>query len=99
MIEGARAASRPVIVDPKGDDYSRYAGATLITPNPAELREVVGRWRDEADLERPAQKLRADLGLQSVLLTPSEAGMTLFTHDPPFTFPAHPPAVSHSPLA
>jgi len=79
MIEAARVAGRPVIVDPKGDDYSRYAGATVITPNRAELREVVGRWRDESDLERRAQKLRDELGLQAVLLTRSEEGMTLFT--------------------
>ena len=85
MIEAARAASRPVIVDPKGDDYSRYAGATLITPNRTELREVVGRWRDEADLERRAQKLRADLGLQAVLLTRSEEGMSLFTDEGAWT--------------
>ncbi len=88
MIEAARAASRPVIVDPKGDDYSRYAGATLITPNRTELREVVGRWRDEADLERRAQKLRADLGLQAVLLTRSEEGMSLFTDEGAWTVPA-----------
>ena len=52
MIALARAAGKPVLVDPKGDDYARYAGATLLTPNRAELREVVGRWRSEADLER-----------------------------------------------
>jgi rfaE bifunctional protein kinase chain/domain len=88
MVEAARSAGRPVIVDPKGDDYSRYAGATVITPNRAELREVVGRWRDEADLERRAQKLRADLGLQALLLTRSEEGMTLFTDEGAWTVPA-----------
>jgi D-glycero-beta-D-manno-heptose-7-phosphate kinase len=88
MIEAARAAGRPVIVDPKGEDYSRYAGATLITPNRAELREVVGRWRDEADLERRAQKLRADLSLQALLLTRSEEGMSLFTDDGAWSVPA-----------
>jgi rfaE bifunctional protein kinase chain/domain len=88
MIESARAAGRPVIVDPKGDDYSRYAGATLITPNRAELREVVGRWRDEADLERRAQKLRAELGLQALLLTRSEEGMSLFDQQGTWTVPA-----------
>ncbi len=63
----------------KGDDYSAYAGATVLTPNRAELREVVGRWRDEADLEKRAQDLRHGLGLQALLLTRSEDGMTLFT--------------------
>jgi len=88
MIEAARGAGRPVIVDPKGEDYSRYAGATLITPNRAELREVVGRWRDEADLERRAEKLRAELNLQGVLLTRSEEGMTLFTDQGAWSVPA-----------
>jgi D-glycero-beta-D-manno-heptose-7-phosphate kinase len=88
ILEAARAAGRRVIVDPKGDDYSRYAGATLITPNRAELREVVGRWRDEADLERRAQKLRAELNLQGVLLTRSEEGMSLYTDEGALNVPA-----------
>ncbi len=81
MIAMARAAGRRVLVDPKGDDFSRYAGASVLTPNRAELREVVGRWRDEADLERRAQDLRRSLGLEALLLTRSEEGMTLFTGD------------------
>lgn len=79
IIGIARAANKPVLVDPKGDEYSRYAGATIITPNRAELREVVGRWSDERDLERRAQELRTSLDLQALLLTRSEEGMTLFT--------------------
>ena len=78
MIRRARAAKKPVLVDPKGDDYSRYKGATVITPNRAELREVVGSWKDEKDLERRAQRLRRDLGVQAILLTRGEEGMTLF---------------------
>jgi rfaE bifunctional protein kinase chain/domain len=81
MIAMAREAGRPVLVDPKGDDYSRYAGASVLTPNRAELREVVGRWTSEADLARRAQSLRRSLGLQALLLTRSEDGMTLFTED------------------
>ena len=88
MIELARAAGRPVLVDPKGDDYSRYAGATLVTPNRAELREVVGRWAGEAELEQRTQALRTRLGLQAILLTRSEDGMTLFTDGPSWTVPA-----------
>ncbi len=88
MIDLARAAGRPILVDPKGDDYSRYAGATLVTPNRAELREVIGRWRDEVDLERRAQTLRRDLRLQALLLTRSEEGMTLFTDEPAWSIPA-----------
>lgn len=79
MIRLARAAGKPVLVDPKGDDYARYAGASVITPNRAELREVVGRWKDEADLTQKAQALRQELQLDALLLTRSEEGMTLFT--------------------
>jgi D-glycero-beta-D-manno-heptose-7-phosphate kinase len=81
MIRLARAHGRPVLVDPKGDDYAKYAGATAITPNRSELREVVGRWRDEADLVARAQSLRDELGLDALLVTRSEEGMTLFVSD------------------
>ncbi len=88
MIELARAARRPVLVDPKGEDYSRYAGATLITPNRAELREVVGRWRDEADLHQRAQDLRQRLQIDALLVTRSEEGMTLVTQEGAWSVPA-----------
>jgi D-glycero-beta-D-manno-heptose-7-phosphate kinase len=78
MIRAARKAAKRVLVDPKGDDYSRYKGASIITPNLAELREVVGRWKDEADLKQRAQALREKLGLEALLLTRGEDGMTLF---------------------
>ncbi|MGE5452510.1 MAG: D-glycero-beta-D-manno-heptose-7-phosphate kinase [Acidobacteriota bacterium] len=78
MIEMARAAGKPVLIDPKGSDYDRYAGATVITPNRAELMQVVGAWQDEADLLRKAEALRARLGLKALLLTRSEEGMSLF---------------------
>lgn len=79
MIRLARAAGKKVLVDPKGDDYSRYKGAHVVTPNRAELREVVGRWRSDADLERRARRLRKQLGLDALLLTRGEEGMTLYT--------------------
>ena len=78
MIEQARQAHKPVLIDPKGSDFSRYAGATCITPNRAELQQVVGAWHDEADLTHRAQQLRSALNLESILLTRSEEGMTLF---------------------
>ncbi|GAB4057732.1 D-glycero-beta-D-manno-heptose-7-phosphate kinase [Uliginosibacterium sediminicola] len=78
MIDLARAAGKPVLVDPKGDDYSRYKGASLLTPNRSELRQVVGKWDSEADLTERAQKLRQALGLEALLVTRSEEGMTLF---------------------
>jgi rfaE bifunctional protein kinase chain/domain len=78
MIRSARRAKKRVLVDPKGDDYARYKGASIITPNVAELREVVGTWKDEKDLKARAQALRAKLGLEALLLTRGEDGMTLF---------------------
>lgn len=78
MIRLARAAGKKVLVDPKGDDYSKYAGATIITPNRAELREVVGRWKDDDELQRKAEALRNELGLEALLVTRSEEGMSLF---------------------
>ena len=78
MIRLARAAGKPVLVDPKGEDYARYAGATLLTPNRAELRQVVGRWASEAELAAKATRLRGELGLDALLVTRSEEGMTLF---------------------
>ena len=87
MIRLARAAGKPVLVDPKGDDYAKYAGATVITPNRSELREVVGRWSSEEELFAKSQKLRAELNLEALLVTRSEEGMTLFagneTHHQP----------------
>jgi len=88
MIDRARAAGKTVLVDPKGDDYARYRNATVLTPNRAELREVIGRWKDEADLTARAQKLRADLALEALLVTRSEEGMTLFTAEGAQTIPA-----------
>ncbi len=78
MIGLARDAGRPVLVDPKGDDYARYRGASVVTPNRAELREVVGTWKDEADLARRVEVLRAELDIGALLVTRSEHGMSLF---------------------
>ena len=78
MIAMANAAAKPVLVDPKGDDYSRYREATLLTPNRAEFRDVVGSWKDEDELTRKAETLRQELGLQGLLITRSEEGMTLY---------------------
>ncbi len=81
MIARAQAAGKPILIDPKGTDYSRYQGATVITPNRAELQQVIGHWQDEADLRAKAQTLRERLGLQAILVTRSEEGMTLFDAD------------------
>ena len=78
MIELARRLSKPVLIDPKGSDYSRYAGASVITPNRAELAQVIGNWASEAELHERAETLRTKLGLDALLLTRSEDGMSLF---------------------
>jgi D-glycero-beta-D-manno-heptose-7-phosphate kinase len=88
MIELAREAGKPVLVDPKGADWARYAGATVITPNRSELREVIGAWADEADLEARVTRLRHELNIQHLLLTRSEEGMSLFNGGPAQHFPA-----------
>jgi rfaE bifunctional protein kinase chain/domain len=81
MIDAARAAGKPVLIDPKGSDWSRYRGATLITPNRAELRDVAGRWQGEAELNQLGRDLIARLDLQALIVTRSEEGMSLITPD------------------
>jgi rfaE bifunctional protein kinase chain/domain len=88
MIERARAAGKPVLVDPKGDDWDRYRGATVITPNRSEFRQVAGRARDEADLARRAHALRQQLGVGALLVTRSEEGMSLYSDAGTLTIPA-----------
>jgi len=81
MIELARSQSKPVIVDPKGTDYTRYQGATLITPNMKEFEAVVGPISSEQDFSNKGHQLRADLALDYLLVTRSEKGMSLFSSD------------------
>lgn len=88
MIRLAKAAGKPVLIDPKGQDYSRYAGATVITPNRAELIAVIGPWATEAELSEKAQALRQHLQIPNLLLTRSEEGMTLFDCDGQLHVPA-----------
>ena len=88
MIASARAAGKVVMVDPKGDDFTRYAGATVLTPNKSEMRQIVGTWTSEAQLTAKAQQLRADLRLDALLLTRSEEGMTLYTDNHQYHMPA-----------
>ena len=89
MIRAARAAGKPVLVDPKGDDYARYSGATLLTPNRSEFREVAGSWKSEAELNSKAQKLRQELQLDALLVTRSEDGMSLFRENEVLHEPTH----------
>ncbi|MFP1879316.1 bifunctional D-glycero-beta-D-manno-heptose-7-phosphate kinase/D-glycero-beta-D-manno-heptose 1-phosphate adenylyltransferase HldE [Lonsdalea quercina] len=77
MIQTAKAAGVPVLIDPKGTDFARYRGATLLTPNLSEFEAVAGRCRDEDDLVARGMKLMAELDLSALLVTRSEQGMTL----------------------
>ena len=88
MIDHAKAGGKVVLVDPKGSDYARYKNATVITPNRAELSQVIGTWTTEAELQAKAHKLRTSLNLQALLLTRSEAGMTLFDEQGQLHVPA-----------
>ena len=83
MIQLARQAGKPVIVDTKGHDFQRYRGATVITPNMGEFEAVVGRCHDEDDIETKGQALRRSLELEAVLVTRSEKGMSLLMANQP----------------
>jgi D-beta-D-heptose 7-phosphate kinase/D-beta-D-heptose 1-phosphate adenosyltransferase len=77
FIQLARQKNIPVVVDPKGDDFNKYAGATLLTPNMGEFETIVGECIDESTLVAKAQLLIDKLDLQAFLVTRSEKGMTL----------------------
>jgi rfaE bifunctional protein kinase chain/domain len=78
MIAKARSLGKPILIDPKGSDYSRYQYASAITPNRAEMQQVIGTWASEDELRSKAHQLREELHLEAVVLTRSEEGMTLF---------------------
>ncbi|WP_100656492.1 bifunctional D-glycero-beta-D-manno-heptose-7-phosphate kinase/D-glycero-beta-D-manno-heptose 1-phosphate adenylyltransferase HldE [Alteromonas flava] len=89
LIAIAREHKVPVVVDPKGNDFSKYTGATVVTPNLTEFEQIVGEIEDESVIEQQAQKLRDKLALDALLLTRSEHGMSLFAaHDSPLHLPA-----------
>lgn len=81
LIVAARDAGVPVLVDPKGRDFNRYRGATLLTPNLSELRAIIGPWESEKDLLARARELVAELALEALLITRGEQGMTLVQAD------------------
>ena len=83
MLSHCRELGKPTLVDPKGQDFERYRGATLITPNLSELEAVVGRCASEAEMIEKANDLRASLDIDAILVTRSEAGMTLIEGDKP----------------
>jgi D-beta-D-heptose 7-phosphate kinase/D-beta-D-heptose 1-phosphate adenosyltransferase len=77
IIRTAREHGRPVLVDPKGRDFERYADATILTPNQAEFEHVVGHCRDDAELARRANVLRRELRLEAVVVTRGERGISV----------------------
>ncbi|WP_062261294.1 bifunctional D-glycero-beta-D-manno-heptose-7-phosphate kinase/D-glycero-beta-D-manno-heptose 1-phosphate adenylyltransferase HldE [Endozoicomonas arenosclerae] len=77
LIKLARTQGIPVLVDPKGTDFERYRGATVITPNLHEFETVVGPCQDEQELVDKGHKLLEELELEALLITRSEHGMTL----------------------
>lgn len=77
LITAAKAKNIPVLIDPKGTDFERYRGATLITPNLSEFEAVVGACRTDDELISKGRKLIDDYDLQALLITRSEKGMTL----------------------
>lgn len=80
IISLAREAGKPVAIDPKGSDYSRYRGATLVTPNRTELSEAAGRKLEGAlELEQAGRQLMSECGLENILVTRSEDGMMLLS--------------------
>ena len=81
MISLCRAQSKPVFIDPKGSDFSKYRGATLLTPNMSEFEQAVGHCRDEEEIVAKGQQLMTELDLSALLVTRSEHGMTLLRRD------------------
>jgi rfaE bifunctional protein kinase chain/domain len=78
MIALARRYRKPVLIDPKGNDFARYHGATLITPNLNEFRDVAGSWKSDVELTDRAQRLRRRLKIDALLVTRGADGMTLY---------------------
>ncbi len=81
MIDAAKKNNVPLVIDPKGDDYSPYRGATLITPNRKEFIQVAGRYDTEVQLVEKARGLADELELEAVLVTRSEEGMSLISRN------------------
>jgi len=94
MIAIARRHFKPVLIDPKGGDFSRYQGATLITPNLDEFRAVAGNWKSAREFAERAMQLRRRLKVEALLVTQGEEGMTLFSRDGRFHVPAQAREVS-----
>ena len=90
FIELARKANKPVLIDPKGSDFTKYQHATLITPNLSEFEAVVGPCADQRQLVEKGTRLLDELDLQALLVTRGEQGMSLLSkNDLPLHLPTH----------
>ena len=90
FIQAARQQNVPVLIDPKGNDFARYRGATLITPNMSEFEAVVGACNSDEEIEIKGTALMQQLELDALLVTRSEHGMTLLQQDnEPLHMPTH----------
>lgn len=89
MIALAAKLKIPALVDPKGNNFQKYAGSFAITPNKAELKEVIGNWNNEEELLLKAEQLRQKLNLDSLVLTRSEEGMTIFNNEGSYSIAAN----------
>ncbi|MCW8107240.1 bifunctional D-glycero-beta-D-manno-heptose-7-phosphate kinase/D-glycero-beta-D-manno-heptose 1-phosphate adenylyltransferase HldE [Alteromonas ponticola] len=88
LIDEAKKQHKPVVVDPKGSDFAKYQGASVLTPNMAELEAIVGEIVHESQLSEKATNLKDSLALDNLLVTRSEKGMSLYSADAPFHLPA-----------
>lgn len=88
LIATARRLQLPVLVDPKGSDFGRYRGATLLTPNLAEFEAVAGVAASDAELAERAAGMRSDLGLEALVVTLGDRGMLVTAGGEPVFIPA-----------
>lgn len=79
LIGIAKAKGKTVLVDPKGYDYEKYSGADVVKPNLDEMRQMVGGWKSEKDLEEKAQFIRRKADIGALLLTRASDGMSIYT--------------------
>ena len=79
LIATAREANRSVFVDPRGHDFGKYRGATMLKPNREEMKELIGGWTTQDELDFKARQFLLASGIESILLTQAADGMTLYT--------------------
>ena len=79
LIQKAREMKRQVFVDQRGHDFDKYRGATLLKPNREEMKDLVGGWKTQEELDFKARQFLVQSGIESILLTQAAEGMTLYT--------------------